>query len=85
MKKPNRLKQFFSKEVVAQPVAVEAVQDSQLFAYALSFAKYHPDMMIVFAADGEIIYVNQEALYQLLQYEPNHAEDFKQIFTAKRL
>lgn len=82
MKKPNRLKQFFSKEVVAQPVAVEAVQDSQLFAYALSFAKYHPDMMIVFAADGEIIYVNQEALYQLLQYEPNHAEDFKQIFTA---
>lgn len=82
MKRSNRLKQFFSKEVVAQPVALDTVQDSQLFAYALSFAKYHPDMMIVFAADGEMIYVNQEALYQLLQYQPNHAEDFKQIFSA---
>ena len=38
-------------------------------------------MMIVFAADGEIIYVNQEALYELLQYRPSHAEDFKKILT----
>ena len=38
-------------------------------------------MMIVFSADGEIIYVNQEALYELLQYRPSHAEDFKKILT----
>ncbi|WP_249662432.1 hypothetical protein, partial [Lysinibacillus fusiformis] len=43
---------------------------------------YHPDMEIVFAADGEIIYVKQEALYQLLHYRPSHAEDFKRILTV---
>lgn len=82
MKKPNLLKQFFAREESTQAIALATVQDHRLFSYAMSFAKYHPDMMIVFAADGEIIYVNQEALYQLLHYRPSHAEDFKRILTV---
>lgn len=81
MKKPNLLKQFFTKEERPHTVALATAQDHRLFSYAMSFAKYHPDMMIVFSADGEIIYVNQEALYELLQYRPSHAEDFKKILT----
>ncbi|MEK4170682.1 EAL domain-containing protein [Lysinibacillus sp. FSL L8-0312] len=82
MKKPNLLKHFFAREESTQAIALATVQDHRLFSYAMSFAKYHPDMMIVFAADGEIIYVNQEALYQLLHYRPSHAEDFKRILTV---
>lgn len=81
MKKPNLLKQFFTKEERPHTIALATAQDHGLFSYAMSFAKYHPDMMIVFSAEGEIIYVNQEALYELLQDRPSHAEDFKKILT----
>ncbi len=81
MKKPNLLKQFFAKEERPHTIALATAQDHRLFSYAMSFAKYHPDMMIVFSADGEIIYVNQEALFELLQYRPSHAKDFKKILT----
>lgn len=83
MKKNNLLKQFFLKDENSHQLALEPVHNTILFEYALSLAKYHPDMIIVFSSDGEIIYINKEELYQILHYRPRHSEDFKKIFTEE--
>jgi len=73
-------KKLFNNQYDA-PLLVQDLQDSDQNAFLQSFASialYHPDLIILFSPDGEIVMQNRE-FPQPFNFFPKNKQDFKKV------
>lgn len=76
-KKSNIIKKILNKgETDFQQ---ETVGENNILYYCSKFAKYQPNTIIVFATDNSIFSINNEAIKNILGFEPNHLRELKTI------
>ncbi|RKQ16940.1 EAL domain-containing protein [Ureibacillus endophyticus] len=67
-KKSNKLKELFLRKDSQQPMNTNLNEEnnSRLFNYYSSLALYHPDIVIVFSKDSEVITIDYKKIHELL-------------------
>lgn len=75
------LKQLFGRQDKYENVVntTEVVQLDTLLQYYDSFVKNHPDIIVVFSADGEIVSQNKNNFKQHLGFHPRQNVPFKEL------
>lgn len=83
IKKVSKLKQIFSKKKGNQEDSDYNISDKNLLNYYSSFTLFHPDIIIIFSKDYEIISIDNNKIFPLLGKPIKQMEDLKAIFTIE--
>lgn len=76
-KKSNIIKKILNKGETH--LQMETVREKNILYYCSKFAKYQPNTTIIFATDKSIFSINNEAIKNILGFEPNHLRELKTI------
>src|SRR5690625_1234070 len=82
VKYPGILRQLMKKRNGKQELNThykESQMDSTLLDYYISFVQNHPDIILVFSLDGEVVSQNRNMLNEYLGYHPKIDIEFREL------
>ena len=79
--KINRLKQTFFKKDILQHDDNLDNDNKELLNYYSSLVVYHPDIIIIFSKDAEIVSLDNKKIYSLFGKSINNTEELKEYIT----
>ncbi|MDI7743569.1 EAL domain-containing protein [Lysinibacillus fusiformis] len=84
-KKKSKLKELFLKKEFIQNrnVILNRENSDRLLNYYLSLAQYHPDIVIVFSPEGEIVTIDDKKVQELLGEKIQKTDHFYKILPQK--
>lgn len=83
IKKVSKLKQIFRKKEDNQNDTDHSISDKNLLNYYSSFTLFHPDIIIIFSKDYDIISIDNNKIFPILGKPIKQMEDLKDIFTIQ--
>jgi diguanylate cyclase (GGDEF)-like protein len=77
--KINKIKDVFFKKEKSQTSTIE-LNNNKILNYYSSLAIYHPDIIIIFSSDAEIIFIDNNKIEKLTGFNISDKGNFQQIF-----
>ena len=81
--KINRLKQTFFKKDILQHDDNLDNDNKELLNYYSSLVVYHPDIIIIFSKDAEIVSLDNKKIYSLFGKSINNTEELKEYISEQ--